>query len=165
MVFGEISFDVDIEPFVEWSTEARSRFTEMVKTMVSIAHMIELRTIPLVPLDTSNLEQSFTYQIIDSSQFIAMAVGYDAVDEKSGFHYAQYQHDVVSNFSHPKRGRRFYLRKGINRSKNFILETIETDYMSLFTGGKMTSSGIGINDSASGWDYTPTYVKFEWDDM
>lgn len=165
MVFGEVSFDVDIEPFVEWSNDVRSRFTEMVETMVSIAHMIELRTLPLVPLDTSNLEQSYTYQIVYNSHFIEMKVGYDAVDEKSKFHYAEYQHNEITTWQHPKRGTQFYLKKGIYRSKNFILKTIKTDYMSLFTRGKMTSSGSGINDSASGWEYESSYVVFEWDDM
>lgn len=163
MVFGEISFDVDIEPFVEWSNDVRSRFTEMVETMVSIAYKIELRTIPLVPLDTGDLEQSFTVQSAYNSQFIAVAFGYDAVDEKSGFHYAEYQHEHILH--HPKRGIHFYLWRGIYRSEDMVFKTIGKDYMSLFTGKAITSSGSGINDSASGWDYEPSYVAFEWDDM
>ena len=127
-----ISGRVDDSKFQEWVEEVRSNFHSMVETMKKVARVIELATVPYVPLDTSALEQSFDYQVVDSSPFILLGVGYDAVDEKTGFHYAQYQHDNFLN--HPKRGIPYYLTTGIHDAKFEFFELIETDYLSLFHG-------------------------------
>ena len=160
MVFGEIDFEVNTADYIEWAELTKSRFVRMVETMINVARIIELQTIPLVPLDTSALEQSYTYQYVRGSDAIVMAIGFDAVDEKSGFHYAHYQHHY--NLHHPKRGVQGYLVKGINRSENRWLELIESDYMSLFLGGNVMGGGIGKNNSMANWEYRTVYRGFEW---
>ena len=141
-----ISGRVDDSKFQEWVEEVRSNFHSMVETMKKVARVIELATVPYVPLDTSALEQSFDYQVVDSSPFILLGVGYDAVDEKTGFHYAQYQHDNFLN--HPKRGIPYYLTTGIHDAKFEFFELIETDYLSLFHG-KIGGMSIGDDNHAS----------------
>ena len=140
-----IEFKADDSKFQEWVIEVRSNFHSMVQTMKNVAEIIRLETIPYVPLDTSALEQSFDYQVVDSSPFILLCVGYDAVDEKTGFHYAQYQHDNFLN--HPKRGIPYYLTTGIHDAKFEFFELIESDYLSLFFGGKVASGSVGLNNS------------------
>lgn len=141
-----ISGRVDDSKFQEWVSEVRTNFHSMVETMKKVARIIELATVDYVPLDTSALEQSFDYQVVDASPFILLGVGYDAVDEDSGFHYAQYQHDNFLN--HPKRGIPFYLTVGIHDAKFEFFELIESDYLSLFHG-KISSMSIGDNNHAS----------------
>lgn len=141
-----IEFRIDTEPFIEYLHEVEMRFHSMVKTMQKVARIIELATVEYVPLDTSALEQSFDSQVVDNSPFILLSVGYDAVDEKTGFHYAQYQHDNFLN--HPRRGIPFYLTVGIHDAKFEFFELIEKDYLSLFTG-EVSGMSIGDNNHAS----------------
>ena len=137
-----VEFKVDEEEFVQELQEVKSRFSLMVNTMKSIASLIELNTTGYVPLDTSDLEQSFERSpVLHQGNFMVMMVGYDAVDEESGFHYAEYQHNTELN--HPRRGEQFYLTKGITDSTGEIFQMIERDYMSLFFGGTVTSSTSG----------------------
>ena len=130
MVFGEILFEVNTFEYEEWVEQTKSRFASMVKTMHNVARLIELFTVPYVPLDTSALEQSFDYVVSSGTNFVMVRMGYDAVDENSGFHYAEYQHNHLLN--HPKRGQAYYLYHGIQASKSMAYSIIETDYMSLF---------------------------------
>lgn len=140
-----IEFKADDSKFQEWVIEVRSNFHSMVQTMKNVAEIIRLETIPYVPLDTSALEQSYEYMYVDNSPFILLSVGFDAVDEKSGFHYAQYQHDNFLN--HPRRGVPYYLTVGIHDAKFEAFELIEQDYLSLFFGGKVASGSVGLNNS------------------
>lgn len=129
------------EEFVEYLHSLEIKFYSMVNTMKSVALLIELETVPYVPLDTSALEQSFDYQIMPSNYGITMMVGYDAEDEDTGFHYAFYQHE--NRLHHPKRGVDHYLTLGIMDSRFEVFELIEKDYLSLFTGGTVSSSTTG----------------------
>ena len=140
-----IEFRADDSKFQEWVIEVRSNFHSMVQTMRNVAEIIRIETIPYVPLDTSALEQSYEYTYVDNSPFILLGVGFDAEDEKSGFHYAQYQHDNF--FNHPKRGVPFYLTVGIHDAKFEAFELIRQDYLSLFFGGKVASGSVGLNSS------------------
>ena len=140
-----IEFRIDTEPFIEYLHEVEMRFHSMVKTMQKVARIIELATVEYVPLDTSALEQSYEYTYVDNSPFIVLGVGFDAVDEKSGFHYAQYQHD--NWFDHPRRGVPQYLTVGIHDAKFEFFELIRQDYLSLFFGGKVASGSVGLNNS------------------
>ena len=74
-----IAFEVNSESFIEYLRTVEKGFYRMVETMKNVARIIELETVPYVPLDTSALEQSFEYQIKPSNDFIVMSVGYDAV--------------------------------------------------------------------------------------
>ena len=141
-----IELKADTDEMIDYLRTVGSRFYTMVNTMKSVATIIELETIPYVPLDTSALEQSFEYKIVESGNFIIMDVGFDAVDEKSGFHYALYQHEHKLN--HPKRGTDHYLTLGIMDSRQEYFELIEKDYLSLFNGGVMSST-TGHNTSMS----------------
>ena len=126
-----IAFELDDIEFREWVTIARSRFETMVLTMVDVASLIHANTNQLVPLDTGRLEESFHWELREeSSNMIVVDVIYDAEDPKSGFHYAEYQHNRILN--HPRRGTDHYLFKGIQASKSMAYQIIETDYMSLF---------------------------------
>lgn len=126
-----ISFEINPEEFYEWVYTAKSRFETMVLTMVDVAELIHANTYMKVPLDTGRLEESFEWKLIEeSSNFIQVNISYDAEDPKSGFHYAEYQHNRILN--HPRRGIDHYLYRGILESKDMAFRIIETDYMSLF---------------------------------
>ena len=141
-----ITFEVNSEPFIEYLRTVEKGFYRMVETMKNVALIIELETVPYVPLDTSALEQSFEYQIKPSSNFIVMNVGYDAVDPKSGFHYALYQHE--NELNHPRRGVHKYLTLGIMDSRMEYFELIEKDYLSLFGSGfRVGSNGQNMGFS------------------
>ena len=160
MVFGEILFEVDTSKYEAWVEETKARFPKMLETMKNVARIIELGTIPFVPLDTSALEQSYDYQVVGNSNFILLGMGYDAVDEDSGFHYAEYQHS--HELHHPKRGTSEYLLKGIIDSKGEWMELIETDYLSLFTGSAIKSGSFGQNNGMSKHEYKMVYRSYEW---
>lgn len=124
-------FEIESEEFEEWVLTARSRFETMVLTMVDVAELIHANTNQRVPLDTGRLEESFHWVLKEeSSDKIMVEVIYDAEDPKTGFHYAEYQHNRL--LRHPKRGEAFYLYKGIQASKSMAYSIIETDFMSLF---------------------------------
>ena len=143
---SETGIRVNTQPFIDWVNEVKSRYPQMVRTMQSVARIIELQTIPYVPLDTTALEQSYDYVVKEASPFILLEVGFDAVDEKSGFHYAYYQHE--NRLNHPRRGIDHYLTVGIMDARFEFFELIEKDYLSLFHGGVISNS-IGKNDSMS----------------
>lgn len=137
----------DTTPIIEWFHGIKLSFPRMVETMKNVARIIELESVPLVPLDTGALEQSYEYQIVDSSNFILLGVGYDAVDEDSGFHYAEYQHNT-EELNHPKRGQAYYLVDGIRNSQGEWMTLIEKDYLSLFNGGNVSKGSYGKNNEA-----------------
>ena len=126
-----ISGRVDDSEFEEWVYTARSRFETMVLTMVDVAELIHANTNWRVPLDTGRLEESFHWELREENpDRIVVDVIYDAEDPKTGFHYAEFQHNRLLN--HPKRGQAYYLYNGIQASKSMAYQIIETDYMSLF---------------------------------
>lgn len=126
-----IMLEVHDEEVREWIATALSRFETMVLTMVDVAEVIHANTNWRVPLDTGRLEESFHWELREESMDrIVVDVIYDAEDPKTGFHYAEYQHNRLLN--HPKRGQAFYLYHGIQASKSMAYSIIETDYMSLF---------------------------------
>ena len=147
----ELEFTVNVESYLEWVSEMRTAINTMVITLENVAEYIRIHTIPFVPLDTSALEQSFEYMAGGYSPLFALVVGFDAVDEDSGFHYAEYQHDNILH--HPKRGTEEYLIKGMIYSKDGWMELIETDYLSLFMGGRVMSSGVGRNTGSTNINY------------
>lgn len=139
-----IDFKINAESFIEYLYTVQSDFYMMVNTMRSVALLIELNTVPYVPLDTSALEQSYEYKIMESINGISMFVGYDAVDPETGFHYAEYQHEK-EDLHHPRRGIPKYLYQGILDSEFEVFEMIETDYLSLFGGSVMSSTTGSIH--------------------
>ena len=125
--------EIHDEEFREWVSSAKSRFMDMVQTMIDVAHVVELHTAPLVPLETGRLEHSFKFVVTERTpDFIEVEIGYDASDPESGFVYAEYQHE--EDLHHPLRGEQFYLKYGIELSRNESFELIEVDYLSLFGG-------------------------------
>ena len=126
-----VTGEVDDSEFIEWVDTDRSRYETMVLTMVDVASLVQANTNWRVPLDTGRLEESFEWKVIeDNSEFIKVEISYDAEDPKTGFHYAEYQHNHLLN--HPKRGQAYYLYNGIRASKSMAYSIIQTDYMSLF---------------------------------
>lgn len=96
-----IEFKVKTEAFEEWIFNMHHRFQQMVQTLIDVHYLIQANTNQLVPLDTGRLEQSYHYNLVrEDESFIELHSVYDAVDPESGFHYAEYQHEL--NF----RGRR-----------------------------------------------------------
>ena len=127
-------FTVDDSEFQEWVNITRNNYRVMLQTMINVAELIESNTQWRVPLDTQNLEKSFKYVVTeDTSDFIELEIGYDAVDPKSGFMYAEYQHETTG-LNHPRRGEAFYLFKGIKSSLGDAFDLIERDYLSMFRG-------------------------------
>ena len=130
----ELEFEVDDSDFKEWANITRNNFSLMVQTMIDVAHLIELNTKWRVPLETGRLEHSFKFVVTENtSDFIEVELGYDAVDPRSNFMYAEYQHETTG-LHHPLRGEEFYLFKGIKSSLSDAFEFIERDYLSLFGG-------------------------------
>ena len=136
-----ITIEVNAEEFIDKMETVRSRFPQMVNTMKKVALIIEQNTLPYVPLDTSDLEQSFEFQYLESGYNIFLMVGYDAVDENNDYHYAQIQHE--KDFNHPRRGEQFYLTQGITDSKMEMFEMINTDYLSLLMGNSIGGATTG----------------------
>ena len=129
-----IEFRVDDSDFREWAEYTRNEFLTMTQTLINVAEMIDLNTRPRVPVETERLRRSFKYVITEkTSDFIELELGYDATDPKSGFTYAEYQHETTG-LRHPRGGEAFYLFKGIKSSLGDAFDMIETDYMSLFGG-------------------------------
>ena len=154
-----ISFTVEIGEYVDWAEKTISSFHRMAETMKNVAEIIKLETIPLVPLETSALEQSYQYVVKKSSPFILLALGFDVEDEKSGFHYAQYQHDVITTPQHPIRGEQFYLTKGISYAEDEAFHLIEQDYMSLFANATVGKGRTNIDELLH-----PKFVYFDLED-
>lgn len=141
----EIEFEVKTDGYVKWAEETISSFHRMLETMKNVAEIIRLQTAPLVPLDTSALEQSFDYQVMEMSSFILLGVGFDAVDEKSNFHYAYYQHETVG-LRHKEGRIDHYLTVGIQNAKGEAFRLIERDYMSLFAKGTVGRGRTNIDE-------------------
>ena len=111
----------------------RGRFFHMLQAMIDVAELVKANTLPLTPLETGRLGESFQWQVMKYSRdFIEVEVKMDAVDPYNGYHYAQYQHDTFG-LHHPH-GQMWYLRAGIHASKSMAYEIIEQDYLSLFGG-------------------------------
>lgn len=129
-----IEFDIiGIEEMRTYLYTIRGRFSLMLQAMIDVAEVVHANTTVLTPYETGRLGESFQWQTIHySREFIEVEVKMDAVDPKSGFHYAQYQHDT-HGLNHPY-GQMWYLRAGINASKSMAYEIIESDYLSLFGG-------------------------------
>ena len=129
-----ISFTVDATEFEEWVNVTQGNFLMMVNTLINVAEMIDLNTRPRIPVETERLRRSFKYVVTEkSSDFIELELGYDASDPKTGFVYAEYQHETTG-LHHPRGGEPFYLTKGIRSSLGDAFDMIESDYLSLFRG-------------------------------
>lgn len=125
---------VETEEFEEWVNVTHSNFLMMVNTLINVAEMIDLNTRPRIPVETERLRKSFKYVVTEkSSDFIELELGYDASDPKTGFVYAEYQHETT-DLHHPRGGEPFYLTKGIRSSLGDAFDMIEKDYLSLFRG-------------------------------
>ena len=129
-----IEFKINnIDEFRTYLYTVRGRFSLMLQAMIDVAELIHAKTMPLTPLDTGQLGESFHWQVIQySNEFIEVEVIMDAIDPKSSFRYAEYQHNTEGLY-HPH-GQAFYLREGINASRSMAYEIIEQDYLSLFGG-------------------------------
>jgi len=120
-----------VNEFQDWLLELENKFTTMVQTMIDVAHLVESNTMWRVPLETGRLEHSYKFVVVENNpNLIEVEIGYDAVDPKSGFMYAEYQHE--NELNHPFRGEQFYLKNGIQSSTNEAMVMIEKDYFSLF---------------------------------
>ena len=131
MSFVELKIDAD--DFRTYLYSVRGRFSIMLQAMIDVAEVIHANTLPLTPYDTGQLGESFGWRVMKyGREFIEVEVKMDAVDPKSGFHYAEYQHDT-HGLHHPY-GQMWYLRAGIHASKSMAYEIIEQDYLSMFGG-------------------------------
>ena len=153
-----IKLTVNDEGFEEWLYTLHNRFLDMVQTMIDVFEVIKatINREGLVPLDTGRLETSFHYVMYENTQFIEMYPTYSAVDPRSGYDYAFYQHELENrgmwtysaytragyygasnHHRHGTRGTDHYLFKGIDKamSEGLMWTIIEQDYMELFNGG------------------------------
>ena len=121
------------DEFRTWLYTVKGRYSLMLQAMIDVAEVVHANTLPLTPLDTGRLGESFQWQVIDyNKEFIEVEVKMDAIDPKSGFRYAEYQHNTFG-LNHPH-GQMWFLRAGIHASKDMAFEIIEQDYLSLFSG-------------------------------
>ena len=128
----------NIDDFKTYLYTVRGRFSLMLQAMIDVAELIKANTLPLTPYETGQLGESFQWQVLQySKEFIEVEVKMDAIDPKSGFHYAEYQHNTAG-LNHPH-GQMWYLKEGINTSKSMAYELIEQDYLSLF--GRIKTNG------------------------
>ncbi len=126
---------IGIDEFRTWLYTVKGRYSLMLQAMIDVAKVVEANTLPLTPFETGRLGESFHWQTINYGRdFIEVEVIMDAVDPKSGFHYAKYQHEEDLYHPPPRAGQRWYLKEGINASKSMAYEIIEQDYLSLFSG-------------------------------
>ena len=156
----EFEFRVETEAFEEWIFDMHHRFQQMVQTLVDIHYLIQakMNTMSLIPLDTGRLEESYHYNLVRQDEsFIEMHSVFDAIDPEYGFHYAEYQHNLMrrgvlaysrytrakdgfhtsrsNHHRHGVRGTDHYLLKGVQASESMMWTLIESDYLSLFNGG------------------------------
>lgn len=124
---------IGVDEFETRLQTIKGRYSLMLQAMIDVAEVVKANTLPLTPYDTGRLGESFHWQVLEYNRnFIEVEVIMDATDPKSGFRYAQYQHDT-EGLHHPH-GQMWYLRAGINASKSMAYELIEQDYLSLFGG-------------------------------
>jgi len=159
----ELKFTLQSEQFEEYLFGLHYLFYEMVQTMIDVYSVIQERmnAESLIPLDTGRLEESFRYDLVrQEPNFIEMHYVFDAVDPDNGFHYAEYQHELMyrgvwryymgspsyyvrakkghpvgNHHRHGTRGTDHYLLKGVQGSESLMWTIIEQDYLSLFYGG------------------------------
>lgn len=127
------------DEFRTWLYTVKGRYSLMLQAMIDVAEVVQANTLPLTPRETGRLGESFDWRINEyNSEFIEVEVIMDAVDPKSNFRYAEYQHNTFG-LNHPY-GQMWYLKAGINASKSMAYEIIESDYLSLF--GRITTRGV-----------------------
>ena len=120
------------DEFRTWLYTVQGRYSLMLQAMIDVAELVHAETLPRTPLDTGRLGESFQWQTMEYDQnFIEVEVKMDAVDPKSGFRYAEYQHNTFG-LNHPH-GQMWYLKAGIHASRSMAYEIIEQDYLSLFS--------------------------------
>lgn len=151
---------VQDEEFQSWLKRTENAFVHMIKTMKLVAQVVKENTIPLTPFETGKLGRSFKWTVLaDNSRMKILQVQMSALNEDTGYDYAWIQHENAS-YKHPspysKHYDRFsdisvsnmvsgidgtnnpsfwYLKKGINQSREGAFQLIEEDYLSLFTRG------------------------------
>lgn len=126
-------FSLDATPWKQWFKHTEEAVKQMDKLMES-KYAVTIRdvTTPVVPLEEGRLIGSFITDLSSTFPVTEMTLGYSAYDEKSGFNYAEYQHDVIKTHQHPIQGVQFYLRKGIADAQGTVFTEIEEDYLSCF---------------------------------
>lgn len=129
-----IEFEYNDSELREKLESAYHNIYKMVQTMKDVASLVEANTYMKVPLKTGALQESFHPEFVRlDSDFIQVNLVFDVADPKTGFHYAEIQHQNT-RFHHPRRGQAFYLYYGIQASRSMAYSMIEKDYLSLFIG-------------------------------
>ena len=148
-------FEIQDEPFQEWVKTTENAFVRMIETMVDVAKVVREETIPLTPVETTRLGQSFKWKILtDNSRMKVLEVQMSALNPKTGYDYAWIQHEntryrhtaflkgswkasKVHGFHNVQwfNAQDHYLRQGIRNSEDMAIELIEEDYLSLFRRG------------------------------
>ncbi|MBP5421659.1 MAG: hypothetical protein J6Y78_04355 [Paludibacteraceae bacterium] len=159
----EIDFKYETKAFEEWLFNLHHRFQQMVQTLIDVHNLIraEMNKGRFIPLDFGYLENSYHYNLVRQDEsFIELHSVFDPVDPESGFHYAEYQHELEGRYKdkhymgspsyfqrarhghpvdphhrHGYRGDMHFLLKGVQASESMMWTMIETDYLSLFMGG------------------------------
>lgn len=126
-------FKLDTTPWKQWfehTTEAVKQMDELLQSKYAVT--IRDTTTPLVPLKTGRLIGSFITDLSSTFPVSEMTFGYSAYDDGNKFNYAEYQHDVIKTHQHPIQGVQYYLREGIDDSREAVFTEIEEDYLSCF---------------------------------
>lgn len=136
-----IKFTVQDEEFLSWLDSLRYKIQTMTRTLMDIAHIVEMQGRQFVPVDTTRLEQSYRAVIVsESSEMIAVEMGYSSLDPRDGYDYAEYTHIGIDwrtgkplNFK-KKGATAQYLYKAVDMAMAEGWVEIEGDYLSLFRG-------------------------------
>ena len=135
-----IKFEVHDEEFLLWLDSLQYKIRMMSRTLMDIAHTVEMQGRKFVPVDTTRLEMSFRAVPISNNGFIAVEMGYSALDPRDNYDYAEYVHTGIDyrtgkplNFQ-KRDATSQYLYKAVDMAMAEGWVEIEGDYLSLFRG-------------------------------
>lgn len=117
--------EVDISEFMKWADHAKQVIEIMKSTLLEVSRLIENNTNPLVPFKTGLLESSYKEAIHTAYPIVELEVGYSVSGE---WDYALIQHEEYP--VKRLRGRWYYLRDGMKRSRSEAMMMIEKDFLS-----------------------------------
>lgn len=101
---------------------------ELQRNASEISTTIIDNTKPLTPILTGELRDS-AYLLSDyrwkgGDGYYYMDIEYSALNERTGFNYAEIQHETKS-YRHPRGGEVYYLDKGMNKSFDRVKSLLE----------------------------------------
>ena len=128
-----MQLEIDTSTWIGWINRMKQNVENM-SNLAESKYAVTIRetTTPYVPLKTGRLIGSFITDLQGKYPLTEVMLGYSAYDGKTGFNYAEYQHDVIKTEQHPIQGVQYYLEVGVRNAEGLVLTEIEEDYLSCF---------------------------------